>query len=111
MLLVDGLLRFNSATTNNGIVRGNGTIIGNFANAAGGTVDLVADPQFPGQEWWMSIHQGATAATINLNTGFVFGATVPSYAPSGANLIDDIKCISQDGTHARVEIINKGFTV
>lgn len=79
--------------------------------ASGGTVDLVADPQFPGQEWWMSVHQGVTASTINLNTGFVFGTTIPSYTPSGAGLIDDIKCISQDGTHARIEIINKGFSI
>ena len=78
--------------------------------AAGGTVDLIAAPQFPGQEWLMSIRQGATAATINLNTGFVFGSTNPSYTPSGANLIDDIRCVSQDGTHARVEAIEKGFS-
>jgi hypothetical protein len=79
--------------------------------AAGGTVSLVASPQFKGQEWWMSIHQGATASSINLNTGFVFGTTVASYTPSAATLVDDILCVSQDGTHAHVEIINKGFSV
>ena len=40
---VDGVLRFNGVScTNNGIVRGRGTVIGAFANSAGGTLDLAA---------------------------------------------------------------------
>jgi T5SS/PEP-CTERM-associated repeat protein len=41
VLQVDGVLRLNGASaTNNGVVFGSGTVIGNFVNAAGGTLGL-----------------------------------------------------------------------
>jgi hypothetical protein len=89
---------------------GTSDVIINLASN-GGTCTLNVTPAFASQRIFLDIVQGATASTVNLNTGWVFGTTVPGYTATAiANLHDNVLGIAADTSHVRVEAIAQGFS-
>jgi hypothetical protein len=92
---------------------GTSDVIINLA-AAGGAQTIAAGPTFARQRCEVDIKQGATASTVVLNAGFIFGAAGGPTAftvTATANVIDRLFLMSPDGTKWAVMAVNQGFTL
>lgn len=118
----NGTVQINDSTTLTGTASGTVTIapttgtsdvLLNLA-AAGGAQTIAAAPAFIYQRCLLSIKQGATASTVTLNTGFVFGT---SGGPASftvtptANVRDTLMLWTPDATHWVVMAVNQGITI
>lgn len=117
-----GTVSVNNVTTLTGTAAGTLTLAATTGTsdivitmpASGGTVTLAAAPTFKRQRYEVDIVQGATAGSIVLNAGFVFGA---SGGPTGytasatAAAVDRLMMISPDGTKLAVLAVAQGFTI
>lgn len=117
-----GTVQINASTTLTGTASGTVTIapttgtsdvLLNLA-AAGGAQTIAAAPTFIFQRCLLSIKQGATASTVTLNTGFVFGTaggpTSFTVTPT-ANVRDTLMLWTPDATHWVVMAVNQGITI
>lgn len=86
--------------------------------ATGGNVTLNVGTVVARQRVLIDIVNGATLGTVTLHAGvsgsapgFIFGSTLPSYAPGAINSTDNIMCIAASTTILRVEAIDLGFAI
>lgn len=114
-----GTVEINNTVTMTGTAAGTLTIAPGSGTSsviltmptAGGTVHAHGTPAFKGQEFNLSVVNGATLGALDLNTGFAFGTTFPTYTPSATLVTDNIRCFTADGTNFRILDISAGFTV
>lgn len=117
-----GTVQINASTTLTGTASGTVTIapttgtsdvLLNLA-AAGGAQTIAAAPSFVDQRCLLSIKQGATASTVSLNTGFVFGTSggpTSFTVTATAAVRDTLMLWTPDATHWVVMAVNQGITI
>lgn len=121
-VLNSGTVQVNNVATLTGTASGTLTLAATTGTsdivinmpASGGAVTLAAAPTFKRQRYEIDIVQGATAGTVVLNSGFVFGTsggpTSFTVTPTAA-AVDRLMLISPDGTKLAVLAIAQGFTL